>query len=77
MEQIIKNHQCVGEIISKHMKLNGTSRRKTAAKAGVAVNTVRNIEDCQEGSSIGAILKLLKFLDLEMVIREKQIERGG
>lgn len=77
MAKIIEGHRCVGEIISKHMKINGTSRRETARTAGVSTNTVRNIEDCQDGSSIGAILKLLKFLDLEMVIREKQIERGG
>jgi len=71
MEQILENSQCIGKIISKHLKLKKTSRRKTAAIAGVAVNTVRNLEDCPDGTSISAILKLLRFLDLEMVIRKK------
>lgn len=73
MEQLVYSPESLGKAIQRQRKLKNLNQSEAGAPLVLEQSTVSSIERGVAGTRIDTIFRILAALDLEMVIRSKNI----
>ena len=76
MDYVARTPAQLGPILRSIRAERGLTQQDAGAKVGLKQSTVSAIESDSARSSVDTLYKLLSALDLELVVRYKQSDRG-
>jgi transcriptional regulator with XRE-family HTH domain len=68
-EQPMDTMQTIAERITKQRIARGLSQRALAEKLGISRTTLTSIERGEDGVTMGTLLKVMDFLELDMSVK--------
>jgi len=77
MEQLVLSPKLLGNAIHRQRKKKGLSQQNAGQPFKIDQSTLSNVERGTPGTQIDTIFRILAALDLEMVIRTKDLDQAA